>query len=297
MNARTPRPVARMTLFLALLASVGGSDSPPPATSQQPDPLARRLCETLHTLPATRKGQCCGTTPSSLADACGQELSASLRRAAIALDAAAIDRCAAETSRRLEGCDWVTPLTPPLPDACRGLVRGRLEAGARCRSSLECLDGLTCRDVSPIKDGVCARPVAARSRCEVPADNLASYARATDDPRHPACDGLCVKGQCLPFTPAGGACASGAQCVRGLQCIAGRCQDRPLPKAGESCAGNTVCGIGASCQRGVCAALKGEGAPCTLPTECRSMACAMAPGAKTGTCGAPCGAPPPAPAR
>jgi hypothetical protein len=292
MTVPTPRPPALMTVLMALLATVGRGDAPRPASPQgvaTSDPLARRLCDTLHAVPASRKAQCCGGTPSNLADVCAREMSDSVRRGAIGLDAARVDRCAAETSRLLEGCDWVTPLAPPLPDACRGLVQGHLEAGARCRSSLECRDGLHCKDVSPIHEGVCAAAAPARTRCEAPADNLASYARATDDPRHAACDGFCVKGVCLPFTAAGGACTSGAQCGRGLHCVSGRCQDQPLPKVSEACTGNTSCGGGASCQHGVCVALKGEGAPCTLPTECRGMACTMAPGAKTGTCGPPCG--------
>jgi len=33
--------------------------------------------------------------------------------------------------------------------------------------------------------------------------DLAAFARAKDDPRHPTCDGLCIRGQCLPFAAAG----------------------------------------------------------------------------------------------
>jgi hypothetical protein len=287
-----------LALLTALEMSEGASAAPPEATRPRsatsvpskglsPDPLARRLCDALHALPAERKNQCCGTGSSHLANVCSEELSVSLRTGAVGLDAAAIDRCAAETSRQLEGCDWVTPLAPSLPEACQGLVRGRLKPGARCRSSLECGDGLYCRGVSPTAEGVCAAPAAPRTRCEVPADNLAAFARARDDARHPSCDGLCLKGQCLPFAAAGGTCTSGAQCLPGLHCIGGRCEDRPLPKRGEPCLGKT-CGAGAFCDAGRCAALKGEGAPCALPFECRALACVTSPAAKVGKCGAPC---------
>src|SRR5262249_33745398 len=128
-----------------------------------------------------------------------------------------------------------------------------------------------------------------RTRCEVPADNLASYVRAADDPRHPACDGLCIKGECLPFAPAGASCASSSGCVPGLHCVAGVCQDRELPKAGEACGGRTSCGAGAFCQDGRCRPQKAAGEACTLSSECRALACVKAQGATVGKCAEPCG--------
>ena len=291
------RPTLGMTVLLALVATAGWGDTPPPTprkeparrASTKPDTLAQRLCDALHTLPAARKKECCGTTLSSLAGVCTQELSASLRSGAVTLDPAQIDRCAVQTAKQLEGCDWVTPLVPRPPDACLDVVHGQRKAGTRCRSSVECLDGLFCRAAAPGREGVCAAPRAARTRCDVPADNLAAFTRAEDDGRHLGCEGLCIKGQCLPFSPAGGRCQSSAACMPGLHCISGQCQDRPLPKIGESCAGSTSCGAGAYCEAGRCAALKNEGESCTLPTECRAIECVVAPGATAGKCGNPCG--------
>ena len=70
----------------------------PRPSGAKPDPRAQRLCDALHALPAKRKSECCGITLDSLAPACAQELKASLRRGAVTLDAAAIDRCAARLS-------------------------------------------------------------------------------------------------------------------------------------------------------------------------------------------------------
>jgi hypothetical protein len=251
--------------------------------------LAERLCDAVQAQPARRKGECCGGTVQSLAAVCASELDGALTRGAVTLEAAAVDRCAADVSRRLEGCDWVTPLLPPLPDSCRGIIHGRLKLAQACHSSLECEDGLFCRGVAPGKAGVCAMPSAVQARCENPADNLASFTRADDDGRHPSCAGLCLKGQCIPLSPAGGTCASSATCHPRLQCIAGRCLDQPLPKLGESCAGNTSCGPGTHCDKGRCAALKNAGEVCASPAECRGLACEIAPGEKVGKCVEPCG--------
>ena len=108
--------------------------------------------------------------------------------------------------------------------------------------------------------------------------------------RRYAFDGLCIKGECLPFVPAGGACASSSRCAPGLQCVAGVCQDRELPNLGEACAPNTSCGAGAFCQAGVCRPQKDAGETCTLSSECRGLACLKAAGAPAGQCGEPCGA-------
>ena len=272
--ARTPKapPAPKATLPAAALE----------------DPLALRLCDALHTLPAKRKQECCGAKTASLATVCTQELTAAIRRGAVTLEAAKIDRCAAETERQLEGCSWVSPLQPKRPAACAGLIGGRLQAGGACQSSLECSDGLFCKGLSPIRAGVCRPPAEPQNRCEAPADNLAAFVRSKDDPRHPECKGRCVKGQCLAVLPEGGACLSSASCVAGLNCIGGRCQALSLPRVGEPCVGKTGCDAGAYCDAGKCAAVKGAGEACAMPFECRAFACAKAPGAATGTCADPC---------
>lgn len=253
------------------------------------DPLVRRLCDVLHALPAARKHECCGTTASSLAASCVEDLDAAARSGALRLDGSAIERCARQSQEQLQGCGWVTPRMPPLPEECRNVVGGRLEAGARCRSSLECRDGLHCRGAAPARGGVCSPPSPAGGACETPADNLMTLTRMSEAGfRHPACEGVCVKGRCLAPIAAGGSCRSSSQCRPGLHCIAGRCQDQPLPRVGESCAGGTACGTGSYCEAGSCAALKGSGEPCRLPFECRAGQCVKAGGAAAGACADPC---------
>jgi hypothetical protein len=286
---------AALVTAVAPSATASPSQAPRPAPSgarpaaAKQDPAAQRLCDLLHTLPAERKRECCGTAPPSLAAVCTQELSASLRRGAVALDAAAVEQCAARTARQLEGCGWVTPLTPERPAVCREAIRGLLRAGATCRSALECGDGLSCRGVSPQRPGVCAAPAPAGARCAVPADNLAAFTGAREDERHPVCDGLCLKGTCLAFAPEAGACQSSAWCGPDVNCVGGRCRGAEPPKLGESCAGGTSCGPGAFCQAGQCAPLKDAGATCSQPHECRAFECVRAPGGQAGRCGDPCG--------
>jgi hypothetical protein len=276
----------RLAVIVALLLAVAHQ---PSAAAGKGEALAQRLCDALHTLPAQRKQACCGAPGASLAAACVQETTAAVRRATVSLDTARIEGCAAEAATQLEGCGWVTPLLPDLPAACVGVIGGKVKAGGACYSSLECGDGLYCRGVSPTNAGLCRPPQEAGAACEVPADNLSAFTRAKDDPRHPSCQGRCVKSKCLPLAPAGGACVSSALCAAGLNCIAGRCENRPLPKVAESCAGKTECAPGAYCQDGKCVALKGQGESCRLPFECRGLSCDKAPGAKAGTCGSPCG--------
>ena len=261
------------------------------ATTAPVDPRAQRLCDALYTQPLKRRSECCtGAGGSNVAPLCGLQLSASIRRGAVRVEAAAVDTCSEETTGELEGCGWVSPLLPPVPHACSGVVQGTLPAGAKCESSLECVDGLHCKGVSPVAPGVCSPPSPARTSCDIPADNLSALLRARDDPRHPECQGRCVKGQCLPWAEAGGACVSSATCVAGLNCIAGHCEKKPLPKAGEACPGKTACDTGAYCNSAAqCTALKGAGEACSQPFECRGLVCAKTAGESSGKCGDPCG--------
>jgi hypothetical protein len=263
---------------------VAGAKQSEAHTAAKPDALAQRVCEVLQALPSRRKQACCGGAGSSLAAVCTSELSAALKRGAVAVDSARVEQCRTETGAELEGCGWVTPLMPKLADACAGIIDGTLAAGASCRSSLECGDGLHCRGVTPGSAGVCAVPGEPHSRCELPADNLASFARGQDDPRHPVCDGVCLKGQCLPFVAAGGECPSTAACAPGLNCLSGHCQAKALPVLGEACSAKAECAGDAVCADGRCSMPKDAGESCKLPFECRALACDRKPGAASGVC-------------
>jgi hypothetical protein len=253
------------------------------------DAIARHLCDVLHALPARRKQECCGTVSTDLAEACTRELAPSLRRNAISIDPAALDRCAEDAARQLEGCGWVGPRPPKAPSSCTTLLEGAVPAGALCSSSFDCRDGLYCRGAAAGRQGICAAPARAHARCAAPADNLAAFTGLQGDPRHAECEGRCVKGQCLPLAKAGAECPSSAMCEPGLHCRAGRCEVEPPPGIGESCAGETACRAGAYCRDGTCVSLKQPGEACSLPGECGGLACERKPGEKTGTCADPCG--------
>jgi hypothetical protein len=255
-----------------------------------PDPMAERLCNALHTLPQTRKAQCCGTPPSSsLAGECARTLTSAVRAGAVKLVAEEIERCIEATTRQLQGCDWVTPLTRAAPQACDSLVHGQVEGGARCRSSLECTDGLFCRGLGPTTPGVCAEPAAVGTACGQGQDMLAIYTRqSAHEGRHADCAGACRAGQCTAVVGLDGACNATQECTAGTHCASGRCTTGRFAKLGEACSGD-ACLEGAVCTGGVCVARKAAGERCTSPFECQA-ACVKQPGAASGTCGMQCDA-------
>jgi hypothetical protein len=269
------------TTGAAIAAKTTPNDSAGAATVS-PELLAQRLCAVLHALPEERKAQCCSTAPSStLAAECTGMLSAALRDRTLRLDAAAIGRCAADSSRAFAGCDWVTPLVPPSPGSCHLAVQGLAPAGASCRTSLECQDGLSCRG------GSCAKPAPPGAACGGSVDTLATFLRQTDlAPRHPECAGYCLAGRCAAFSAPEAACFSSRQCAPGRHCAGGSCKDGAFASLGEPCTG-TSCGPDAFCQGGKCSALKSANASCSSPFECKG-ACLVPAGASSGTCGMKC---------
>lgn len=259
-----------------------------PSDVGKPDPIAERLCNALEALPLQRRAECCGGAPSTgMSRECVRVLTATLRDGAVQISAGDVDRCHAETMAQLEGCDWVTPLQPAPPAACLGIIHGQLQAGASCRSTLECRDGLVCHGARTTVAGVCQEPSALGGSCSRGVDTLVTYARQpTDDPHHPDCAGYCFQGQCAAFAKVGDACLSNPQCVTGAHCAAGQCIDGPAPKIGEPC-DKTICEGAASCVNGMCVALKPSGESCSSPFECKGS-CIKADGAATGTCGPQC---------
>jgi hypothetical protein len=269
------------TLISATAAATDGSVNPHLDRAAQ-------LCATLHTLPAQRKQECCGAQAADLADLCTQTLGKILERKHAAVDGDALAACASATREHLQGCDWVGPLQPSLPNACATLIKGGAEAGTQCQSSLECADGLYCRGLSPLAAGTCALPAEPGQRCETPADPLASLTRSTDDPRHRVCNGLCLRGQCLAQVAEGGRCHASSVCANGLSCVEGQCQSAALPQLGQACSPSPGCRDNALCLAGTCTAPKAAGESCKLPFECRSFHCEIAAGATTGQCADAC---------
>lgn len=272
-------------------ASAGGDDEIRPVypkTNDPPDPLAGKLCEALHGLPVKRRAECCAHAPGfSLEGECTRTLSFALREKAVVVDPAAADACVAAMARAHEGCAWVGPMGVPLPAECDGIVRGTLEEGKRCRSSLECVDGLRCQGVGPTDIGQCAKPKARGHVCAIAADTLASSTRqGSFEERHPECAGYCAHRRCEDFVAAGGECKTTAQCGPGKICAAGKCAEGTLPGEGAACACG-ACAKGLTCAGGKCALPKKEGEACASDGECRG-GCVRGDGGKKGTCGMKC---------
>jgi hypothetical protein len=237
---------------------------PPPVTA--PEPLAARLCDALHAVPEARRGACCGIAKPArgLADECARVLSDALRANRARLDPAAVEGCERESAAAFAGCDWVSPLAPAAPAACRGLVAGLVEAGAACASALECRPGLACRGTSAATR-VCSPPGAPGTACGGPGELLATYVKELRPADHPECEGYCLQGRCAAAVAVGGGCLSTLQCAAGSHCAAGRCV------AGDYAA----------------VARKRTGESCGGPFECLA-ACNVPAGAETGTCGPRC---------
>lgn len=270
-------------------ASPGAPQPVYPRTNEPPDPLAVRFCAAIHTLPAERKAQCCKSDPSiTLADECARTLSFALRSKAISLDPAAVDLCVEASAKAFEGCDWVAPLSALPPSACIGVVKGTLNEGDRCRSSLECTGGLHCHGVAASDTGRCGKP-RETGACSRGIDTLASHIRdSAVERRHPECAGHCNGKRCEPDLAEGAACTNPIACGEGKTCRDKKCTSAPLPKAGEPCL-KGACGEGARCLAGACIAPKKNGEPCADDVECPGT-CDKPKGAKTGTCAMLCAA-------
>lgn len=261
-----------------------------PVDAGPPDPLAQRYCDAVHEVPARRMSECCGQGfggSAMLGGQCVRVLTAALSTRAVALDAAGIDKCAEAMKQVTSGCDWVMPYaTLALPAACDGIIKGTLAEKARCRSSLECGEGMRCQGLSTVDLGTCGPPKAAGGSCNLANDMLATFTRQDDFGRaHPECEGQCAGRRCLAAVPEGGACKFDEQCGR-LRCAEGKCAKSPPPRAGEPCS-TSRCGYGLRCAEGKCVAPKAEGDACTSDLECRG-ACDRGDGGAQGKCQKTC---------
>jgi len=261
-----------------------------PMQAGAPSPLAQRLCEAIQELPAKRRASCCESTPGLLLTGeCVRMLSAALASGAVKLEASAVDACVQAMEQAHQGCDWIGPGTLPTPAACLGLVRGTLASGARCRSSLECVEGLRCHGVGPTDPGVCGAPGGTGQLCAISVDPLAAYLRQdTLDEARPECQGHCFRRQCADPVALGGACGLEEQCGPGLHCSEGKCAQGERAGLGQPCA-NGGCEEGARCVLGVCATPKPTGAACERDAECQG-GCVRPDGGQGGMCGPRCDA-------
>ena len=264
------------------------------------EPLATKLCEGLSSTPEKKRAACCKATPAIVTTSeCTRALSAAIRHKAVALEEKDVDACLAAYDRTLEGCDWVGPFPPGPPAQCQGLFKGKLAAGTKCRSTLECSGELRCAGLGPTSPGHCAPAGNDGETCGGTVDPLAGFTRQTDvDKRHPDCKDRCIKHRCAAPVVENGACLISTDCQDGLQCLPSggvsprtnaplrKCTVGKAPsKAGEACPDGT-CEGDLQCIRGACAARKASGETCTDDFECKG-GCLREAGTK-GVCGMRC---------
>ncbi|MDB4933090.1 MAG: hypothetical protein JWP87_62 [Labilithrix sp.] len=306
-GARTDAPLALATSDAGADAAAGGGGGEdvepvyPIETNAPAVPLAEKLCNALTAVPEKKRAACCKTSPSIvLVEPCTRQLSAAIRHNALSLDEKDVDACIAAFDKALDGCDWVGPFRAGPPPACQGIFKGKLAAGQKCRSSLECAGELRCKDLGPTSAGKCGPAgTGVETSCGGTVDSLAEYTKQNDvDRRHPECKDRCIKHKCQAGIAEGGACLISSDCQDGTQCldVAGaaptkngqlpkKCVAKAPSKEGEPCPGG-VCEGTLQCIRGKCAARKAGGEACTDDFECRG-GCVKDGGTK-GTCGMRC---------
>jgi len=266
-----------------------GARSVYPLDAGAPDPIVHELCSALHDLPEQRRAACCDQGSGVVVTSeCERMLTFAVGSRAASLDALEVDRCVAAMQKAHEGCDWVGPFPPETPAECQGLVHGSLDAGAPCRSSLECAKGLRCHGVGPTLGGVCGKAHEDGQACGAAVDTLAVFVKekAQVESVHPECAGYCDRLRCAPLLPLGEACRSGAQCADGA-CKAAKCAPRASAKPGEPCPSGECTGD-ARCIAGQCVERRDAGSACKTDFECRG-ACIRLDGGP-GTCGKRCDA-------
>ncbi|MCL2451169.1 MAG: hypothetical protein FWD17_19665 [Polyangiaceae bacterium] len=170
-----------------------------PAERAVPDPLVVRLCTALQETPLARLAECRQAPPGvRVTSECIRTLDAALHSGAVTLDRTEVDRCVEATDAVLQGCGWAAAGAPQPPSACEGLVHGTRTAGARCRSSLECTDGLRCHGVGPTSTGQCGPPHDEGGACGGSVDVLATYVRQNAyETKHRECLGRCSGRRCV----------------------------------------------------------------------------------------------------
>lgn len=288
--------MARILALLALLLAACHVDpaKPRPRAGVAPalipdagpavDPLARRVCELVWGLPASRKAACCKRpVPANESAACAQALTRAVRQKALSIDESHLATCAGELEKQTQDCDWVTRGLPRLPTLCsEGLILGNRGEGQPCISTLECGGTLHCM----VSDGgaVCARPQPVGAPCELAPELLAPLLRIAPDVEKHACEGLCRAHRCIQPVAEGGDCAWTSECARGLHCGDGHCVIGATARLGEPCAGED-CEEGTRCVQGACRALKTLGASCASDEECLGR-CVSGDGG--GTCQMAC---------
>lgn len=245
------------------------------------DARATSVCEAMHALPAQRKGECCkapASDASALVNTCVETLSGALATNDVKLDNA--DACINARKKQLEGCGWVGPLLPPLPQECNAMLTGVSAELARCRSSVECKEGLRCLGAGPLDAGRCAKPAPIGGRCGSVDALSVVIAQSIIDEKHPQCaSGVCALGRCQAAKKTGEECRSSLECGVENHCD-GTCVAGKIP-VGGACK-RSGCEDDAVCIEGKCAKQRLEGESCTRDFDCAQGAC------EKGKCGMRC---------
>lgn len=215
-------------------------------------PLAQRLCAALHVMPGRRTAECCETPPSTyLYEECVTVVSRSLATRSSELEPVALEACERAMEAQLTGCDWARPGLPLAPDACQGLIEGRVQSGGACRSSLECASNLHCRAAAGAAQGRCVPPEPLGASCGRGTDALAAYVLDRQvEAAHPSCAEFCslVSHQCEPSPVEGAACRASVNCATGQYCSKGVCRSgraaARLADVGETCRADFECARG-----------------------------------------------------
>ena len=278
-------------------AGAAASDEPDAVTTQETriravfdaatpaDPRALRLCKALLELPQQRKAACCKypiAATDTVTTTCAGVLSDALHDKDLTFDDAKATACAEKRARQLDGCGWVNATAPPPPPECDEILRGNLDKGARCRSSLECNKGLRCRGAGPLDSGRCADPLPDGSRCGASVDGLAIVVdEPSIDRDHPQCKNICGHLKCRSLEALGGECRSDVECGAGNRCQANLCVAGRVA-VGQPCTGAT-CADGARCIESKCEAPRAPGGSCAMDSDCADGGCVKHRGAPKGS--------------
>ena len=258
--------VASVNGLAACSRSKGGPDprkagaglAPSAGGARATEAEAVALCSALHELPSRRRAECCAEPALSLYfDECVRRLSSAVRARTVSIDGTKVGSCAARVAENTKGCDWVAPTLAAAPAECDGAVRGLVEEGGRCQSSLECKGALHCAGQGATTSGVCRAPQAVGGGCGTSVDPLATYlsVRAVEE-RKPACDEFCdlKTHRCEPKPKEGAPCNASVNCATDQACRNGRCEARSAARREARALPGEACVSDLDCEAGGCVA-------------------------------------------
>jgi len=279
-----------IVVVVAVLCACGNKESDKPAPSKESpsaDPPKGAALDIAGFCKRTMKGanpdQCYGKdaqAESIKASMCTEFLGGAHSAGKITIDAAKLSACEQAVVAALPTLDNQRGLNHLAEqfEACRGVVTGKLEAGAECLGTMECAPGLLCRSMT------CAPPAAEGQKC-TPAIEMTMAVVDSTCAAGLWCD---VDGYvCRPRAAEGSECILSDSCAEGLRCRGKKCVPAAPSKAGEECDDTAECPSGHFCAlEGLCEALRADGESCLSNSQCLHQ-CVTTGDSISGTCG-PC---------